>query len=98
MASEEPQVNITTTGQEPVFVPRPAVYNASMVALQSAGVGVFISAVQNALGQHNAGAMGIFTRTGGTIGFFGTTLGADESVFSSLNQRLFQLRWVALSH
>lgn len=98
MASEEPQVNKTTAGEQPAFVPRPAVYNASMVALQSAGVGVLISAVQNALAQHNAGAMGIFTRTGGTIGFFGTTLGANGSVLSSLNRRSFQLRWVELSH
>jgi len=29
-----------------------------------------VSTVQNALGQHSHGAMGVFTRTGGTIGFF----------------------------
>jgi hypothetical protein len=32
-----------------------------------------VSAVQNALSSHNRGAFGVFTRTGGTIGFFGTS-------------------------
>ncbi|KAG9043011.1 hypothetical protein FS837_010141 [Tulasnella sp. UAMH 9824] len=90
MASEEPQVNKTTAAEEPAFVPRPAVYNASMVALQSAGVGVLISAVQNALAQHNAGAMGIFTRTGGTIGFFaalGGTFALADSVSANIREK-----------
>ncbi|KIO31237.1 hypothetical protein M407DRAFT_19853 [Tulasnella calospora MUT 4182] len=90
MASEEPQVNNTTTGQEPAFVPRPAIYNASMVAMQSAGVGVLVSAVQNALAQHNAGAMGIFTRTGGTIGFFaalGGTFALADSVSANIREK-----------
>ena len=33
-----------------------------------------MSAVQNALSSHNYGAAGFLTRTGGTIGFFGTLL------------------------
>jgi hypothetical protein len=41
------------------------------VGLQSAAVGLFVSAVQNSLHSHNKGAMGVFTRTGGTIGLFG---------------------------
>ena len=32
-----------------------------------------MSAVQNALSSHNHGAFGVFTRTGGTIGFFGAS-------------------------
>lgn len=54
-------------------------YGAGVTGLQSAGVGVLVSAVQNALGTHNAGAMGILTRTGSTIGFFGTCIGAFSS-------------------
>lgn len=33
-------------------------------------MGLLVSAVQNALERHNRGAMGVFTRTGGTIAFF----------------------------
>ncbi|KAG9015991.1 hypothetical protein FRB90_003911 [Tulasnella sp. 427] len=90
MASEEPQNGTINTPQEPAFVPRRAVYNASMVALQSAGVGVLISAVQNALAHHNAGAMGIFTRTGGTIGFFaalGGTFALADSVSANIREK-----------
>jgi hypothetical protein len=32
--------------------------------LTGAGVGLFISAIQNSLQTHNKGAMGVFTRTG----------------------------------
>lgn len=44
---------------------------ASRAGLQAAGVGTFVSTVQNALNSHSRGAMGFLTRTGGTIGFFG---------------------------
>jgi hypothetical protein len=44
---------------------------AFTVGLQSAAVGLFVSAAQNSLQSHNKGAMGVFTRTGGTIGLFG---------------------------
>ena len=39
--------------------------------LTGAGVGLFISAIQNSLQTHNKGAMGVFTRTGWMIGYFG---------------------------
>ena len=54
----------------PAYEPKSSLQNAAFVGLQSAGVGVLVSAVQNALDSHNRGAAGIFTRTGGTIGFF----------------------------
>ena len=56
------------------FDPKPALPYATNVALRAAGVGFFVSALQNALGNHPKGAMGVVTRTGGTIGFFGTWL------------------------
>jgi len=62
------------TEEEHAYHPKQSLSNAAIVGLQAGGVGVFVSAVQNALGQHGKGAMGIFTRTGGTIGFFGTSL------------------------
>ncbi|WWD21499.1 hypothetical protein CI109_105985 [Kwoniella shandongensis] len=61
---------IPSPHEEHLFHPHPAVNIATRVTLQSAGVGLLVSAVQNALESHNAGALGIFTRTGGTIGFF----------------------------
>ena len=56
------------------FQPRATLRYASAVGIQAAGVGALVSAVQNALGSHNYGAAGVLTRTGGTIGFFGTFL------------------------
>jgi hypothetical protein len=53
------------------YDPKPTLQYTSKVGLQSAMVGLVVSATQNALGNHNRGATGIFTRTGGTIGIFG---------------------------
>ena len=53
---------------------KPALKQASRVALQAGTIGLIVSTVQNALGKHTHGAMGVFTRTGGTIGFFGNTI------------------------
>ena len=57
------------------YDPKPTLRYASAVGLQAAGIGALVSAVQNALGSHNRGAAGFFTRTGGTIGFFGACYG-----------------------
>lgn len=40
-------------------------------ALTGAGVGLFVSAIKNSLETHNKGAMGVFSRTGWLIGYFG---------------------------
>jgi len=47
-----------------------ALQRSAYVGLQSGGVGLVVSAVKNALETHPAGASGVITRTGGTIGFF----------------------------
>lgn len=54
------------------FEPKPVLPYVYKVGGQAALVGLFVSTLQNALGKHNYGAMGVVTRTGGTIGFFGT--------------------------
>lgn len=54
-----------------VYDAREPVADAAKMGLITGGVGVFISTIQNALSSHNRGALGIFTRTGGTIGIFG---------------------------
>jgi hypothetical protein len=56
------------------YEPKPTLEQASRVALQAGAVGLVVSTVQNALGKHSHGAMGVLTRTGGTIGFFGNTI------------------------
>lgn len=56
------------------FEPKPVLPYVAKVGGQAAVVGLFVSTLQNALGKHNYGAMGVFTRTGGTIGFFGACL------------------------
>lgn len=54
------------------YEPKPSLKYASTVGLQAAVIGAFVSTIQNALGSHSHGAAGFLTRTGGTIGFFGT--------------------------
>lgn len=53
------------------YEPKATFKYAMVTGGQSAIVGVIAATVQNALGTHNRGAMGVFTRYGGTIGFFG---------------------------
>jgi hypothetical protein len=55
------------------YDPKPTLGNATQSAIISGGVGAFVSTIQNALGTHNRGAAGVFTRTGGTTGFFGAS-------------------------
>ena len=52
------------------FHPTPALQLAGKGALGGGSVGLLVSTVRNALEQHNKGAMGVITRTGGTIGLF----------------------------
>jgi len=72
------------------FQPKATLRYASAVGIQAAGVGALVSAVQNALSSHNYGAFGIFTRTGGTIGFFGAmgaTFALTESVVANTREK-----------
>ncbi|KAG6842261.1 hypothetical protein C0991_000231 [Blastosporella zonata] len=72
----------------PAYDPKPTLKYASVIGLQAGAVGVFVSAIQNALGSHSAGAMGFVTRTGGTIALFagmGATFALTESLVA--NQR-----------
>ena len=56
--------------ETPAYDPKPSLSLATSAGIQGAGVGLLVSTVQNALEKHSRGAMGVFTRTGGTIGFF----------------------------
>ena len=55
------------------YEPKPTFKQTFRVSLQAGTVGLVLSTIQNALGKHTHGAMGVLTRTGGTIGFFGNT-------------------------
>ena len=59
---------------DPSYEPKPTLKQTFQVTLQAGTVGLVLSTVQNALGKHTHGAMGVLTRTGGTIGFFGNTI------------------------
>jgi len=69
---------------------KPALKQASRVALQAGTIGLIVSTVQNALGKHTHGAIGVFTRTGGTIGFFaamGATFAFTEAFVANERQK-----------
>ncbi|KAI0788487.1 hypothetical protein C8Q75DRAFT_854469 [Abortiporus biennis] len=88
----------STSTFAPTYDPKPSLRYASAVGLQAAGVGAFVSAVQNALGQHSKGASGFLTRTGGTIGFFaamGATFALTESVVANTREKDDALNGVA---
>ena len=71
-----------------VYEAKGVVALAAQMGLYTGGVGLFISAIQNALTSHNRGAMGVFTRTGGTIGFFGAHSSMHPATsFANLQQR-----------
>jgi len=53
------------------YEPKAPLSRATTTGLQAGAVGAFVSAVQNALSSHSAGAAGFLTRTGGSIGTFG---------------------------
>lgn len=56
---------------ESSYQPRSPFRDATTVAYQAAAAGALVSVLQNALSSHKAGAFGVLTRTGGTIGMFG---------------------------
>ncbi|KAJ8702524.1 hypothetical protein PTI98_001232 [Pleurotus ostreatus] len=80
----------TATPEQSVFVPKTPIKHAATIGLQAGAVGVFVSAIQNALDKHSRGASGFLTRTGGTIGFFaamGATFAFTEAAVANQRQR-----------
>lgn len=64
------------------FTAQAPLQNGMKAGALFAGAGTFVSAIQNAIGEHKAGAMGVFTRTGSTIAFF-AAMGGSYSYVSS---------------
>lgn len=56
------------------YHPKDALQATLKTTMLTGGVGLFASAVQNTLTRKNVGPWGVFTRTGGTIGIFGTNI------------------------
>ncbi|PCH33708.1 hypothetical protein WOLCODRAFT_135276 [Wolfiporia cocos MD-104 SS10] len=87
MAENDPSASSAASES---YEPKQALQAASAVGLQAAGVGAFVSAIQNALGSHSSGAAGVLTRTGGTIGFFaamGATFAFTEAAVANNRQK-----------
>jgi len=53
------------------YQPKDAIGATVKATTITAAAGLFVSTVQNTLKRQNVGAMGVFTRTGGTIAVFG---------------------------
>lgn len=62
---------------------KPSLELAGIAGLKGAGAGLLVSSVQNALDKHSRGAMGVLTRTGGTVGLFGEHFDALQSSASA---------------
>ena len=60
--------------EEHSYHPKDAVGAAMKATALTGGVGLFASAVQNTLVKQNVGPLGVFVRSGGTIGIFGMNL------------------------
>jgi hypothetical protein len=59
---------------EQVFEPKDALGAGVKAGTVGAVAGFIASAVQNSLAKRNVGALGVFTRTGGTIATFSMSL------------------------
>ena len=54
-----------------VYEAQDAVGKSTRSAVITGGAGLLVAAVQNTLARENLGALGIFTRFGGTVALFG---------------------------
>ncbi|EEB88063.1 hypothetical protein MPER_14320, partial [Moniliophthora perniciosa FA553] len=72
------------------FEPKSTLQSSAKYGLQAGAVGLVVSTLQNALGQHSRGATGVLTRTGGTITFFaamGATFAFTEALIANQRQK-----------
>lgn len=65
-------------GDSDVYHPQDALGAGVTGTMVVGGAGFFLSALQNSLQKRNVGAMGVFTRTGGTIASFAAVGGVFE--------------------
>lgn len=65
---------MASSPEEHHFHQHDAIKSGIKGSLFGGGAGLITSAVQNSLAKRNVGAMGVFTRTGGTVAMFSTSL------------------------
>jgi hypothetical protein len=70
--------------EEASYEPKDAVQAAIKSTLITGSAGLLLAAVQNTLARQNIGALGVFTRFGGTIGLFGLNSTRSEYSFRAL--------------
>ena len=88
MASEDETV-------EEVYHPKDAVGLAIEATLILGAVGLTVSAVQNTLTKQNVSGWGVFTRSGGIIGLFGSPLLPNWGVFKTTDDDYSRCGWNA---
>jgi len=81
---------------DPSYEAKSPIRNATTVAYQGAAAGALVSVLQNALSSHKAGAFGVLTRTGGTIGMFG--MRSLHYLFSHVLSSSTKPQWVLRLH
>ena len=64
---------MATVKSAEVYRPQDALGMALQALMITGGAGLLVSGVQNTLQKQNIGALGVFTRSGGTIATFGKT-------------------------
>lgn len=57
--------------EDRIYHPKDAISAATKATMLTGGVGLFAAAVENTLRKRNVGPLGVFVRSGGTIGIFG---------------------------
>lgn len=74
MADEDHPQPANLSREPAEYEEKPMLRNGMSALATGAASGLFLSTIQNALQKHDHGAMGIFTRTGGTISLLGEYL------------------------
>lgn len=82
---------------EHAYHPQDAIGGAVKATLLTGGAGAFVSTVQNTLTRHNVGALGAFTRFGGTTAVFGRSRAFPREE-SSIRLTQPQLPWEEHTH
>ncbi|TID14435.1 Threonine-tRNA ligase [Venturia nashicola] len=75
--------------QEHAFHPKDAIAYTMKATFQVGGAGALVAAIQNTLTRQNVGAMGFFTRFGGTTATF-AAMGASYAFASTVSANLRQ--------
>jgi hypothetical protein len=75
--------------EERVYHPKDTIAAALKSTALTGGVGLFASAVQNTLVKQNVGPLGIFVRSGSTIGIFGMSCFLMAAVRDCADRSLF---------